>query len=70
MKTYGVGVLGCGGGWNHHRLAFERSQRLRCVSVFDPARDRAQEAAGLTGARVADNPDQVFQTRRWTSLRF
>jgi len=60
MKTYGVGILGCGAVWKNHHYAFEKSDRLRCVSVFDPATDRANEAAKLTGAKVAESADALL----------
>jgi len=60
MKTYGVGVLGCGAVWDFHRIAIERSDRLRCVSVFDPAQDRAAEAAKRAGGRVARTAKEVL----------
>src|SRR5690348_13725807 len=60
MKTYGVGVLGCGAVWDFHRIAIERSDRLRCVSVFDPAQDRAAEAAKRAGGRVAKTAKEVL----------
>lgn len=63
MKTYGVGVLGCGAVWDRHRLVFERSRRLRCVSVFDPSAERAREAARLTGARLAGSAEEVLTDR-------
>ncbi len=60
MKTYGIGVLGCGDVWQRHRLAFEHSSRLKCVCVYDPAEERAREAAELTGARIARDANEVL----------
>lgn len=60
MKVYGVGVLGCGDVWQRHRLVFEHSSRLKCVCVYDPMEERAREAARLTGARVAENANEVL----------
>jgi predicted dehydrogenase len=60
MKKYGIGVLGCGAVWEYHRAAFAKSNRLRCVSVFDPARQRAIDAGKLTGAKVADTAEALL----------
>ncbi len=60
MKTYGVGVLGCGEVWLRHFHAFEKSTRLKCVSVFDPATGRAQEAVALSGAKAAGSALEVI----------
>jgi len=62
MKPYGVGVLGCGAVWKNHRFAFDRSTRLRCVSVFDPAHERARAAADATGAQVAESAEEVLSS--------
>ena len=59
-KTYGVGILGCGAVWKNHHIALEKSDRIKCVSVFDPATDRANDAAKLTGARVAETADALL----------
>lgn len=61
MKTYNVGVIGCGAVWNYHRHAFANSKRVRCVSVFDPLTERAEAAAAATGARVASGAMQVLK---------
>lgn len=60
MKTYGVGILGCGAVWERHAEAFKKLPNLRCAAVFDPAADRAAEASALTGARVADSAESVI----------
>lgn len=60
MKTYGVGVVGCGAVWKYHKLVYERSDRLRCVCVYDPIEDRKREAAERTGARAAARAEEVL----------
>jgi predicted dehydrogenase len=64
MKTYGVGVVGCGSVWDKgHKFAMERSKRVRCVRVYDTARERAEAAAAATGARVAGSLKEVLEDR-------
>ena len=60
MKTYGVGIVGCGEVSKKHRLAFDHSDRLRCATVFDPVSDLCQEAAAATGARQARSAEEVL----------
>jgi predicted dehydrogenase len=60
MKTYRVGILGCGEVWQRHRLAFERSSRLCCACVYDPIAERTAAAAALTGARPTASADDVL----------
>ena len=60
MKTYRVGVVGCGAVWNYHRLVFEMSDRLTCACVYDPVEERTGEAAALTGARAAASAEEVL----------
>ncbi len=63
MKVYGIGVLGCGSVWNRHRLVFEKSQRVRCVAVYDPMPERAHSAATATEAQVARSAEEVCHNR-------
>jgi len=60
MKTYRVGVIGCGAVWKYHRLALEMSDRLTCACVYDPVVERTQEAAALTGGSAAASAEQVL----------
>lgn len=60
MKTYRVGVLGCGEVWKWHKEAIAKSPRLQCTKVFDPAADRAKEAAAITGATAVDSAEAVL----------
>ncbi len=60
MKTYGVGIVGCGMVSQQHRLAFDHSDRLRCAAVFDPASDLCAAAAAATGARQAGSAEEVL----------
>lgn len=62
MKTYRVGVLGCGEVWKSHKLAFEQSQRIKCTVMFDPATDKAKAAAAENGARVADSASDLINS--------
>lgn len=60
MKTYGIGVLGCGAVSQHHMVAYENSERLKCVCVYDPAQERALDASRRIGARVAESAEEVL----------
>lgn len=60
MKTYGIGVLGCGAVWRFHQLVYDRSKRLKCVCVYDPDEERALDASRRTGARVAARAEEVL----------
>lgn len=62
MKTYGVGIIGCGSVWEKsHKLVFSNSDRLKCVCIYDLNAERAKEAAELTGARVAGSAEEVLR---------
>ena len=60
MKTYGVGIVGCGEVWGWHREAFDHLDCLRCVAVYDPNAERQAAAAAATGAREAASADEVL----------
>jgi predicted dehydrogenase len=61
VKTYGVGVIGCGSVWEKaHRHVFGRATRVKCVCVYDTSRERAEAAAAATGARVAGSLQEVL----------
>lgn len=59
QDVYRIGVVGCGAVWNRHAVAIERSARLRCTRVYDPASERAAEAAQRCGGRVASTAEEV-----------
>ncbi|MBT7304198.1 MAG: Gfo/Idh/MocA family oxidoreductase, partial [Victivallales bacterium] len=60
MKTYRVGVVGCGAVWKYHSLVYGMSDRLACACVYDPVEERTQAAAALTGARPAASAEEVL----------
>ena len=60
MKTYRVGVIGCGAVWKYHSLVYGMSDRLECACVWDPVAERTREAAALVGARPAGSAAEVL----------
>ena len=62
MKTYGVGIIGCGRVSQYHREAVGRAKRVKCTQVYDPVADRAEETAKETGARVAASAEALLRS--------
>ena len=60
MKTYNVGIVGCGDVSDWHIEGIEQLENVRCVAVYDPNTERQAAAAARTGAREADSADAVL----------
>ena len=63
MKTYNVGVIGCGDYLRRQANLILASNRIRITQVFDLDRNRANAAAQLFGAAVADSAESVIEDR-------
>ncbi|MBI2437419.1 MAG: Gfo/Idh/MocA family oxidoreductase [Lentisphaerae bacterium] len=61
MRTFGVGVIGCGGVWEHHRVALTRTPRVKCRRVFDLDPERTRKAAAQSGAQAAQSADEILE---------
>jgi predicted dehydrogenase len=60
MKTYNVGIVGCGDVSDSHIEGIEPLENVRCVAVSAPNTERQAAAGERIGTREADSAEEVL----------
>ena len=60
MKTYNVGIVGCGDVSDSHIEGIEPLENVRCVAVSAPNTERQAAAGARIGTREADSAEEVL----------
>ena len=60
MKTYTLGIIGCGDFLRWQEDALRQSRHIRVKSLYDPNRERSAKYASRLQAGIADDADEIL----------
>jgi len=60
MKTYNLGIIGCGDFLRWQADSLIDSKNVKVKSLFDPMKERAQKFADMLGGSAVDSSDEIM----------